>query len=62
MLRCEKAGYTVVLHVHDEIVAEISNRSSLGLEEFYELMTELPEWAKDCPVTANGWKGNRYRK
>jgi len=66
MLRCEASGYTVVGHVHDEIIAEVfgnnSYNSGAELEDFISTVTELPEWADGCPVKAEGWRGKRYRK
>ncbi len=63
MLRCEKAGYKVVLHVHDEIVAEVDKRFSiLMLDNFLNSITTLPKWAEGCPVEAEGWRGKRYKK
>ncbi len=61
MIRCEKAGYGIVLSVHDELVAEVPVDFG-SLEEFINLMTTLPSWAADCPVEAEGWRGKRYRK
>jgi DNA polymerase len=61
MLRVEKAGYPVVLHVHDEIIAE--PKAGYGsLEEFIKIMAVVPSWASGCPIEADGWKGYRYRK
>lgn len=62
MLRIEQSGvYTPVLSVHDELVAEADEGvGSVG--EFNALMSELPEWAEGCPVTATGWTGRRYKK
>jgi DNA polymerase bacteriophage-type len=59
MLRLEAAGYHIVLTVHDEIVCETARGT---VEEFKRIMCELPEWAKGCPITAEGWEGVRYRK
>jgi DNA polymerase bacteriophage-type len=41
MLRIEAAGYPIILHVHDEIVAEVPHRSGRS-EEFIRLMTRRP--------------------
>ncbi len=61
MQRVEKAGYYVILTVHDEVVSE--TRADHGsLEEFNRLMAEVPPWAKGCPIAAEGWEGFRYRK
>jgi DNA polymerase bacteriophage-type len=61
MLRIEKAGYTVTLSVHDEILAEREIGQG-SLEEFENLMAECPAWAEGAPVRVEGWKGKRYRK
>src|SRR4029077_2054145 len=61
MLRVEAAGYPIVLHVHDEIVAEVPIGFG-SLEEFTELMTRNPCWAPDLPIAAKAWTGPRYRK
>lgn len=59
LLRIDRAGYPVVLHIHDEIVAETAAGS---LSEFIKLMTELPKWAAGLPINAEGFEGTRYEK
>lgn len=61
MFNVTEAGYDVVMHIHDEIVAEIDEGKG-NLAEFESLMTKLPEWAKGLPLKAEGWIGKRYRK
>jgi DNA polymerase len=61
MLRIEAAGYEIVLHVHDELVAEVP--ISFGsTEEFTRLMTRKPAWALELPIAASAWTGTRYCK
>jgi DNA polymerase len=52
--------YPVVIHVHDEIVAEAHKEKSL--EEFIGLFSIVPNWAEGLPIEVKGWKGDRYRK
>jgi DNA polymerase len=44
MLRLEAAGYKIVAHVHDEIVAEVPDGFG-SVEEFQKLITIPPAWA-----------------
>ncbi len=61
MLRVERAGYEVVLSVHDELIAERADDEG-SIEEFNALMCELPTWAIGLPVEADGFECKRYRK
>jgi len=61
MLRHEAAGFPPVLTVHDETVSEVPENEA-DFEKFMSLMTTLPTWARDLPVAAEGWMGERFRK
>jgi DNA polymerase bacteriophage-type len=61
MLRVDKAGYTPILTVHDEILSETPDYFG-SCEEFEGLMTILPDWADGLPVAAEAWEGTRYKK
>ncbi len=60
-LREEIAGFPIVMRVHDELIAEVDADDDC-LEQFENLMSELPKWAVGCPVATEGWEGPRYRK
>src|SRR5271165_5110604 len=49
IVNLEQAGYAVVLHVHDEIVAEIPENWG-SVRDFEVIMSNLPEWAANWPV------------
>ena len=63
MLRVEAHGHPIVMHVHDEIVAEVSDVQPAGLlTVFEEIIARVPQWASGLPIAVEGWKGKRYRK
>ena len=60
--KLEMAGYPIVAHVHDEVVAEVDAGTG-SIEEFESIMMDLPGWAQGWPIkAAGGWRGHRYRK
>ena len=61
MLFAECQGYHIVMHVHDELIAEVPEGFG-SVEEFERLMCAQPQWALDLPLKAEGWRGKRYRK
>lgn len=61
MLTCERAGYPVVLHVHDEGVFEVPAGTG-SVEEVQRLMAILPKWAEGFPLTSAAWRDVRYVK
>ena len=63
MLNLDKAGYTILNSIHDEVLILIDDeRKDVALEDVIINMTTPPSWASDMPLAAEGWVGNRYRK
>ena len=62
MLRVAEAHFDIVLHVHDEIVAEVPDDSGKTFEEYNELVAACPPWADGLPMAADGFVSKRYRK
>lgn len=61
MLRTEKAGYEIVMHIHDEIVVECpKDRGSL--DEILALMAEPLPWAKGLVLKGAGFEAKYYQK
>lgn len=61
MSRLEKAGYTVIGHVHDEVIAEVDENFG-SVEEMEEIMSIVPSWASGFPIGAEGFECKRYKK
>lgn len=61
-LRLERAGYPIVLHTHDEPVAEV--REGWGsVEDFERIMGQREGYYATWPIAVSGgWRGKRYRK
>jgi DNA polymerase len=72
MMAAEKAGYEVVLHVHDELICETPDSElfaveTLGSELFAVdklagIMATGPQWSVGLPLAAAGFETHRYRK
>jgi DNA polymerase len=58
----EVAGYKIILSVHDELLTEVPDTPEYTVKELERLMCVLPAWAKDFPLSAEGWEGKRYKK
>jgi DNA polymerase len=59
MQRLESAGYSITMHVHDEILAEVPD--GFGSDEnFLRILTEAPAWAAGLPIAAKVCNGPRF--
>lgn len=62
MLRLDQRGYPIVMHVHDEVIAEVDDGFG-SVEEFEDILRELPPWAAGCPIdAAGGYIDTMYQK
>ncbi len=61
MLRVEKKGYPIVMHCHDEIIAEVPEDSG-SVDEMCGIMAVQPEWAEGLPLRADGYQCSFYQK
>lgn len=63
LVRCDQEGIPVVLHVHDEIVAEVpASESRDYLDRLARIMSEPPSWAEGFPIGVEGFTCPRYVK
>ncbi|MGY2429575.1 DNA polymerase [Pseudomonas tolaasii] len=58
----EKAGYEIVLTVHDEIISEAPDTDDYTHEHLAELMSAGCDWTEGLPLAAAGFEAYRYRK
>ncbi|HAT1145926.1 TPA: DNA polymerase [Corynebacterium striatum] len=59
MHQVDRAGYRIVMHVHDEIVVETATAT---VDEICELMATAPDWAAGLPLAADGYACDFYMK
>lgn len=62
IINAAQAGFEVVMHIHDEIVAEVPIESRLGVEELVECMVRPVDWATDFLIGAEGFESYIYTK
>jgi hypothetical protein len=61
MLRIDKAGYKIVMHVHDEAVIT-SPIGEGSLEDVCSIMGQPISWAEGLPLKADGFEAEFYKK
>ena len=63
ILELERRGYTVVFHVHDEIVIEVAEaQRDQALAAMREVLSTPPTWALSLPLAAEVKATKRYDK
>lgn len=60
--RLEAAGYSIVFHIHDEIVVEVEGGTEADLDKVVEIMSVVPPWATGLPLNADGWVNPFFKK
>lgn len=61
MMNVANAGYDIVFHVHDEIIAEVPDGQG-SVDEMCMLMSINPDWVDGIPLSADGYECEYYRK
>ena len=59
MAELEANGFTIVMHVHDEVVVETAEGN---LDRIVNIMESRPSWCPDLPLTADGFESRRFKK
>ena len=62
--RLEAAGYPIVFHIHDEIVADLAPYTFAEdiLADVVRIMSTPIPWAPGLPLAADGWVGTFFKK
>ena len=59
----DKAGYNIVLHVHDELVVEVGeDEAQQALEDITGIMNTAPYWLEGCPLDSEALISKQYTK
>ncbi|WP_299444658.1 DNA polymerase [uncultured Rhodospira sp.] len=64
MFLLERAGYPIVLTVHDEALSEIRGVPADALTVFRQCMEDIAPWARalNIPILVEPWTGRRFKK
>ncbi|CRZ34948.1 DNA polymerase [Herbinix hemicellulosilytica] len=62
LLRIERAGYNVVMHVHDEIICDVPIEDKEAPEKINAIMSQEIGWAPGLPLKGDTFESPFYRK
>lgn len=61
MLRLDEAGYPIVMHIHDEMVADMPEGKG-SLDDAVRIMSQPISWAPGLVLNADGWEDKYFKK
>ncbi len=56
------AGYRIVMHVHDEIIADVPREDTDALQKITDIMKVSPSWGQGLPLKGDGYETDFYKK
>lgn len=62
MTRVDAAGYTIVMHVHDEMIADVPIDDRDAPEIINDIMGQPIDWAPGLPLKGDTYETNFYKK
>jgi DNA polymerase bacteriophage-type len=63
MLRLNKQGFKIVMHVHDEVVIELPEKfAASSVIAVNKIMSQRPDWAPGLPLSAESFITKYYKK
>lgn len=62
MKKVSEAGYRIVMHVHDEIIADVPKQDTDALKKITDLMAEEISWAPGLLLRGDGYETPFYKK
>ena len=62
MTRVTDMGYTIVMHVHDEMIADVPTEDTDALQRINGAMSDPIPWAPGLPLKGDGYECAFYKK
>ena len=62
MLHVAAAGYQIVMHVHDEMIADVPKEDTEAYKKISAIMGETPSWAPGLILRGDGYETEFYKK
>lgn len=60
--RVSRAGYQIVMHVHDEIIVDVPETDTDALRKITDIMAQPVPWAQELPLRGDGYETPFYKK